>query len=235
MTAKKLLAELKALGSESGRKTYLRHGAAGEVWGVRYADLGKIKKRIKIDQDVAMELWDSGVHDARVLATMIADPDAMKASTLDHWVKTVCSPFMACAVAGLAVTTPHAVRCKKKWISAKAEWVCSAGWDVLAGLAAMEDAISDAELERHLETIESDIHDARNRVRYSMNTALIAVGAYRPALEKKAIAAAKRIGKVEVDHGDTSCKTLDAAPYIKKAAAHEKKKRAKQRAKARAR
>ena len=50
-----------------------------------------------------------------------------------------------------------------------------------------------------------------------MNGELISIGAFKPALRKRAIEAAKRIGKVEVDHGETSCKTPDEAPYIEKA------------------
>ena len=51
-----------------------------------------------------------------------------------------------------------------------------------------------------------------------MNGALISIGVFKPGLRKKAIAAANRIGKVDVDHGETSCKTPDAIPYIEKAA-----------------
>jgi hypothetical protein len=85
---------------------------------------------------------------------------------------------------------------------------------------------SDAECRKILETIESEIHQSPNRARYAMNTALISIGAYRPSLMNEAIAAAKRIGKVEVDHGDTSCRTPDAIEYIKKTVAHLKKKKA---------
>ena len=49
-----------------------------------------------------------------------------------------------------------------------------------------------------------------------MNNALIAIGGRNAKLKKLALAAAKKIGKVEVDHGDTSCKTPDAAAYINK-------------------
>ena len=62
-----------------------------------------------------------------------------------------------------------------------------------------------------------------------MNNALISIGVRNPALEKKAVAAAKRIGTVEVDHGVTGCKTPAAAAYIKKTVAHNKKKAGKRR------
>jgi hypothetical protein len=60
--------------------------------------------------------------------------------------------------------------------------------------------------------------------RHSMNQAVIAIGIYKPSLRDDAIATAERIGKVEVDHGETSCKTPDAVTYINKAAARESSK-----------
>ena len=80
------------------------------------------------------------------------------------------------------------------------------------------DSVSDAEAERVLATIEKQIHRSPNWARHAMNGALISIGVFKPALRKKALAAAARIGKVDVDHGETSCKTPDAAPYIEKAA-----------------
>jgi len=60
-------------------------------------------------------------------------------------------------------------------------------------------------------------------VRNAMNNALIAIGIRNPHLEKKAIAAAQKIGKVEVDHGETGCKTPDAIPYIQKSLDRKRK------------
>ena len=79
------------------------------------------------------------------------------------------------------------------------------------------DSVSDADAEKVLEMIETKIHRSPNWARYAMNGALIAIGVFKPALNKKAIAAARRIGKVEVDHGQTNCKTPDAVPYIEHA------------------
>jgi hypothetical protein len=68
-----------------------------------------------------------------------------------------------------------------------------------------------------LATIEKEIHRSPNWARRAMNGALISIGVAKPTLRKKAIDAAKRIGKVEVDHGETSCKTPEAVAYIDKA------------------
>lgn len=79
------------------------------------------------------------------------------------------------------------------------------------------ESISDADAEKILATIEKEIHRSPNRARHAMNGALISIGVYKPALRKEAIEAAKRVGKVEVDHGETNCKTPDAASYIERA------------------
>ena len=113
----------------------------------------------------------------------------------------------------------------EKWIASRKEWVSSAGWEVLAHLSAT-DEVTDRELEGHLRTIESRIHGAPNRTRYAMNNALISIGVRTPALQRKATAAAGRIGPVEVDHGETGCKTPDAASYIARTVAHREKKAA---------
>jgi hypothetical protein len=89
---------------------------------------------------------------------------------------------------------------------------------MLAHLAYAPNELDDAFLLAHLATIEKSISKAKNRVRHAMNGALIAIGLRNDALQKQAITAAGRIGKVVVDHGDTGCKTPEAIPYIQKAA-----------------
>ncbi len=98
------------------------------------------------------------------------------------------------------------------------------GWHTLASIARQDNGLPDAYFVKYLETIESKIHTSRNWVKYAMNNALINIGVRNSKLEKKSIAAARRIGKIDVDHGETSCKTPDAAAYIKKTVAYNKKK-----------
>lgn len=80
------------------------------------------------------------------------------------------------------------------------------------------ESLSDADAKKILATIEQQLQRSPNWVRYAMNSALIAIGVFKPALRAEATEAAQRIGKVEVDHGATNCKTPDAAAYIAKAA-----------------
>lgn len=225
MTRDEVLIELEKLGTEQNRKIYRRHGARDPLYGVSWANLGALVKKIKRDHDLAVSLWETGNYDAMTLATMIADPDRLTASTLDAWMRRVDNYGLADAFAKLAARSPHARAKAEKWAASKQEWTGRAGWTMLALLAAGDEGLSDDAFERHLETIERTIHSAKNHARGAMNNAVIAIGLRSPALEKRAIAAARRIGTVEVDHGETGCKTPDAEAYILKARARVQQKK----------
>lgn len=223
MTSAQALAALKKVGTAQNRKVYARHGVQGELYGVSYGELNKLARAIKRDHALAVSLWKSGVHDARVLATMIADPAALSARELDAWARDLDNYVLTDALGGLVARSPLAAARSAAWRKRKGEWVASAGWVVACGLAMRDDA-DEAELAPLIDVIAETIHDRPNRVRHSMNMALIAIGARGGALEKAALAAAARIGKVTVDHGQTGCKTPDAADYIRRTVAHRRRK-----------
>ena len=226
MNFDEVMKQLEAFGSEQTRKTYGRHGVKNAMFGVSFANLGALTKKIKINQELAQQLWATGNHDAQILATMIADPKLMSASLLEEWAKGLSNYPVSDAFAKLAAQTPVAQKKFEKWMNAKNECISHTGWLMLAQAVANLE-LPDAYFENQLATIERDIHSRPNRVRYAMNSALIAIGGRNDKLQKQALAAAKRIGKVEVDHGDTNCKTPDATAYILKMAAHKNKKAAK--------
>lgn len=224
MDLKEALAALEAAGTAQNRKIYRRHGVSDPLYGVSYAIQGKLAKRNKRDTELAIGLWESGNHDARVLAAMIADPDEIRSSRLDAWVRDLDNYVLTDALSGLVSRSPFAKTKMRSWTRSSREFVGAAGWNVLAHLAMAEPELTDEELESYLSTIEAEIHGSENRTRHSMNSALIAIGIRNPRLQRKAQAVARRIGRVEVDHGATSCKTPDAATYIEKAVARKKAK-----------
>lgn len=224
MNVQEALDTLKSLGTEQYRKTFRRHGAGEDVYGVSFAHLKNLKKKIKTDHELAVALWNSGNHDARMLAGMIADPKRLDPGTLDAWAQGLRSYVETDALGPLAAKTPHARETMARWMASDHEWTASAGWKILAHVALEGDGLPDEYFERYLATIEREIHGSPNRVRHEMNSALIAIGVRNPALQEKAEAAARRIGKVEVDHGDTGCKTPEAIGYIRKTVERKRKK-----------
>ena len=218
-----VMKELEKLGTAQNRKVYARHGVGEQMFGVSYANQGKLQKKLKTDHALALQLWDSGIHDARVLATMIADPAALTSRVLDEWSKALDNYVLTDAFSKMAGQSQYAEQKMRKWIKSKDEWIGTAGWTLVSLLAMRDDKSNNGFLEELVPMIEAKIHQSKNRVRYAMNNALIAIGMRSAKLEKLAIAAAKRIGTVEVDHGETNCKTPEAVAYIKRARARQKR------------
>ncbi len=222
MTLDDVLAQLEKAGSAATRKTYARHGIMSPMFGVSYAVLGKLVKAIKVDQALAEGLWATGNHDARILATMIADPKKIGRKQLDAWAKVADNYVLSDAIGRLVAKTPAARATAEAWAKSDGEHIGQCGWTVLAVLAGGGEAISEADCLTLLGRIEREIKTAKNRVRHSMNSALIAIGGRSVKLRTAALAAHQRIGKIEVDHGDTACVTPNADAYIAKIWARKK-------------
>jgi len=214
-----IMTELEKKGSEQTRKTFLRHGAPEDMFGVKVGDLKPIAKRIKGRQELACQLYDTGNSDAMYLAGLVADGGQMNKRQLNAWAKSA-SWYMISeyTVPGVAAESPHARDLALKWIDSKQESIAACGWCTYAGVVATrpDDQLDLDEIKGLLQRIVAEIGEAVNRVRYCMNGFVIAVGTYVKPLLRQAKAAAKKIGKVEVDVGDTACKVPLASEYIEK-------------------
>lgn len=215
---------LEQAGSAQYRKTFARHGIKEPMYGVSYAVLRPLAKKLSGDQPLAEKLFATGNHDCRVLAVLIADPAKIKKSTLAAWAKSSGVRCLCGDFGKLVARSPHALELSAKWCAAKSEREQICGWGTVAALAMAEESNELDELfATSLDVIAAQIHSAPNFARDAMNCALIAVGGKTPSLKKRALEVAKQIGKVEVDHGDTCCQTPDAAAYIAKMWARKKK------------
>src|SRR5436305_14327487 len=87
MTADEVVKELRSLGSESIKKVLLKHGAKEPFFGVKVEELKKIQKRVKMDHELALALYDTGISDAMYLAGLIADDARMTKKNMQSWVK----------------------------------------------------------------------------------------------------------------------------------------------------
>ena len=191
------------------------------MYGVKVGDLKVIAKQIKGEQELACQLYETGNADAMYLAGIVADGRQMTRKQLESWAKA--APWYMVAeytVPGVAHENPAARELALKWIKSKNELVAAAGWNTYAGLLATRDD-NDLDLDEIrglLDKIEREIDSAKNRVKYTMNGFVIAVGGYVKPLAKAARATARKIGKVDVDMGTTSCKVPLASDYIDKMA-----------------
>ena len=218
MTAKEILAEIRPLGKESYKNTLLNHGITGPCYGVKIEDLKKIQKRIKMDYQLALDLFDTGVYDAMYLAGLIADDARMTKKDLQKWVEKAFGPISEYTVPWVASGSKHGRELALEWIESKKENTAAAGWATLAGLVSMKNdsELDLAEIKKLLQRVEKTIHQQPNRVRYVMNSFVIAVGCAVKPLSDTAMKTAKKIGPVSVDMGDTACKVPYAPEYIQK-------------------
>lgn len=219
MTVAEILAELKSLGNESTKRTFLRHGAQEPFFGVKIEDLKKIQKRVKTNHALALELFATGNSDAMYLAGLIADDAQMTKKDLERWVKQANWHMISeCTVAWVAAGSPHGWELGLKWIDSKQEKIMGTGWSTLSSivLTKPDEELDLAALKKLLTRVTKEIHTAPNRVRYSMNNFVIAVGCGVVKLKEAAEKAAAKIGQVEVDMGETSCQVPLAADYIAK-------------------
>lgn len=212
------MAELAALGTAQNRKVYVRHGAGENQFGVSFASLNALRRRIKTDHALATELCQTGNSDARILATMIADPLLLSAQSAEALLAE-CRYYVLvdALVTNLIAKTGFAFSKLAPWTASGDEWKGRAGWVLLADLALHDTGLEDDLFVCYLQIIEGQIHRRANRTREAMNNALIAIGLRGETLKERALAVAAAIGPVRVDHGDTSCRIPAAAAYIHKA------------------
>jgi 3-methyladenine DNA glycosylase AlkD len=212
MNSTEAMEQLEAFGSEQTRKTWCRHGAAEPMFGVKFGDLAKLQKRIKVDHALAAKLWRTGNHDARLLGCMVADAAAITEKELKTWASEVKDSSTAEALAALASRTPMAAKIREVWLADPK--MRRAGWSMVGHCAKEGVSIDEPTALGYIKRIEADIHGAENWTRRTMMYVLIGIGGRNAASRKAAEAAIKRIGPVAFDSENTACEFPDAIPYI---------------------
>jgi len=218
MTANEIVAELRKLGNERSRKMWMTYGAKESCIGVKVEDMKKIQKRVKVDYQLALDLYDTGIADAMYLAGLIADDAKMTRKDLQKWVENASSGWVIeFTVPWVASASPHGREMALEWIESRNENIASSGWQTYSSLVAIKDDanLDLAEIKSLLQRVAATIHQQPNRVKYVMNGFVIAVACYVEPLHKLAVDTAEGIGKVAVDLVG-GCKIPFAPDYIKK-------------------
>jgi 3-methyladenine DNA glycosylase AlkD len=221
MTARDIIDELKKLGTAQTKKTWMTHGAQEPCFGVKVEDMKRIQKRVKMDYQLALDLYDTGIADAQYLAGLIADDAKMTKNDLQKWVENATWSMVGeFTVPWVASAGRYGRELALKWIESKNEAIAAAGWQTYSSLVAIkQDADLDlAEIKLLLKRVAKSIHQQPNRVKYVMNSFVIAVACHIKPLHKIAVDTANAIGKVEVDLVG-ACKIPFAPDHIKKFAA----------------
>ena len=195
MNADEVLAELHAHANPKNSASMAKFGIAStNTLGISVPTLRAIAKRVGRDHDVAVALWESGIHEARSLACMVEDPATVKRKQLESWVRDIDSWDVCDGFAfDLVRRTSHAHTLILQWSNSKHEFTKRAAFATIAGLAVHDRHAPNANLLRYLPLIEQASDDDRNFVWKAVNWALRQIGKRNRACNAAAIASAERI------------------------------------------
>ena len=196
-TVERALRELERYGEKRNVEGMARFGIRAKVvYGVSKPRLDEIAKKVGKNHALGMRLWETGIHDARLLGMLISEPEEVTAGQMERWVRdfdnwdvcdgTCCHLFAAAKPAwGKAF----------EWSRRKREFEKRAGFALAAYLAVHDKAAGDVAFRKCLKVIEREAWDERNFVRKAVNWALRNIGKRNRALNREAIHCAERIRK----------------------------------------
>lgn len=219
MNLNTIMEQLEILGTPQIKNILINHGVCEPLFGVKIGDMKKLVKYVKKNDDLAKELYNTGNYDAMYLAGLSINPSSLTKDEIIEWLqKANCDAIAEYIVAGVAAESNFALELAREWIKSENERISSCGWSTYSNYISITDdsKIDMDEVNQLLDSIQSNIHEERNSVKYNMNGFVISVGAYILDLNARALLVAKAIGKVEVFMGNTSCKVPLATSYIEK-------------------
>lgn len=214
-----VMQELKALGKERIKKTYINNGAHEPLFGVATGAMKPLAKKIKKNQSLADQLYATGNYDAMYFAGVIADPMTMTEADFERWMDGAYFYMLSDYV--VAVTLAEADIAQvvaDKWIASGEELRMSAGWSCYCWLLGNrpDSEFSSSKIASMLEQVNDTIHDSPERTKSAMNNFIYTVGISYLPLHDKAVEIAKAVGPVEVKRDKKKSSILLASENIQK-------------------
>lgn len=199
VTARAALARLRSLADPGSRAGMERFGIRAEkTLGVSMPKLRALARECGRDHDLAARLWESGFHEARILASLVDEPDRVTEEQAEQWAADFDSWDLCdqCCM-NLFRRLPFARSLAVAWSARGEEFVKRAGFALMATLAVHDGKSNDAVFEEFLALVERESTDGRNFVRKAVNWALRQIGKRSMALNTKALRTAERIAAID--------------------------------------
>ena len=193
-----VISELKKHGSRRNVEGMARYGIKPtKAFGVNAPALRALAKNIGKNHELALQLWETGYLEARAIATLTADPELVTKSLMNKWVRDFDSWAVCDAACDyLFIYTPFAVDKIYEWSKRKEEFVRRAAFVMIATLAVHDKKRDDENFLEFFPLIKKYATDERNFVKKAVNWALRQIGKRSVFLNKKAIALAEEIKKI---------------------------------------
>lgn len=193
MTLEETLVQLEALGNEKVRKQNIKQGAGENQFGVKLGDLRKLAKKIKTNQELALELWDTENTDAQFLAILLMKPELLSADKVEQLVRSTGFVRVADWLNSYIINQhPDKEKLRQKWLNADHPMVARSGWSLTAERVAKNpeglDIIS------LLDRIENEMVKSPSEVQWTMNFTLAYIGIHFPEHRVRAIEIGEKLG-----------------------------------------
>jgi len=199
MLAREIFKKLKSQANPENVEGMVRFGINPQkTYGIAIPVLRKMAKEIGQDHQLAQQLWDSGIHEAQILASMVDESEKVSEKQMEKWVKDFDSWDVCDQVCmNLFEKVPLASKKINDWSKRKEEFVKRTAYALMACLAWHNKEAPDSFFVKFLLLIKKGATDERNFVKKAVNWALRNIGKRNLALNKKAIAVAQEIQKID--------------------------------------
>jgi 3-methyladenine DNA glycosylase AlkD len=198
MTYEEIIKKLRSLANPKNVSGMARFGInPANTLGVTIPNLRALAKKIGKNRKLAARLWDSKIHEARILAGMIDEAEKVSAKEMDKWVRDFDS-WDVCDQVCMNFFRYAADACTKcfDWSKSKSEFIKRAGFSLMAALAFAKNEMTDAQFKKFLPVIKREAIDERNYVKKSVNWALRQIGKRNKNLNKEAIKVSREILRI---------------------------------------
>ncbi|MBE9584873.1 DNA alkylation repair protein [Mucilaginibacter sp. JRF] len=193
MIVTEILTKLESLGNEKVRAHNVKFGAGENQFGVKMGDIRNMAKAIKTNHKLAMELWQTGNVEARLLAILIIEPKRLTPDELDAMVRSESFSQVADWLSNYVIKEyPGKEDLRLQWMQITDPMAARAGWSLTAGRVARNPQGLD--IEALLKRIEAEMPTAPPETQWTMNSTLANIGIHHPAYRERALAIGERLG-----------------------------------------
>lgn len=204
LKTQQVLDQLKSLENEKNRQGMKRFGINTEhALGISMKTLRQVARSYPKDHQLALGLWKSQIHEARLLAVLIDDPKQLTEQQMEAWVKDIQS-WDLCdqACSKLFDKWPGAYAKAREWATREEEFVKRAGFVLMATLSVHDKKAPDEHFTQFFPDIEREATDSRNFVKKAVNWALRAIGKRNISLNHQATELSRKLSE---SNDQTSC------------------------------
>jgi 3-methyladenine DNA glycosylase AlkD len=186
-----------------------------DSYGIGLTQLKSLAKKIPRDHELALQLWESKNYDAKIMGILIDDPEKVSREQIERQLKN-CSFWMLSHIycSTLLNKTVFAEDIAVEWADDKNDIRRRCSYLLIYQLAQNNKKLHNRFFEEYLARIAKAIRTEENFVKDAMNNALFMIGRRNLELNARAIAVAGKIGKINVEYGDNSCKALNVMEHL---------------------